>query len=35
MIKGSVQEDTTVMNISAPNVAISQYISQMLTAIKG
>ena len=35
MIKGSIQEDTTAINISTPNVAIPQYISQFLTAIKG
>ena len=32
MIKGSVQEeDTTVVNICAPNIGASQYIRQTLT----
>ena len=36
MIKGSIQEeDITVVNISAPNIGATQYIRQMLTAIKG
>ena len=35
MIKGSIQEDTTIVNISAPNIGAPQYIRQMLTAIKG
>ena len=36
MIKGSVQEeDTTIVNIYAPNIGATQYIRQMLTAIKG
>ena len=34
-IKGSVQEDMTIVNIYAPNIGASQYIRQMLTAIKG
>ena len=35
MIKGSVQEeDITLLNIYAPNIGASQYIRQMLTAIK-
>ena len=36
MIKGSIQEeDKTIVNIYAPNIGASQYIRQMLTAIKG
>ena len=35
MIKGSIQEeDTTIINICAPNIGAPQYIRQMLTAIK-
>ena len=36
MIKGSIQEeDTTIVNLYAPNIGALQYIRQMLTAIKG
>ena len=35
MIKGSIQEDKSIVNIYAPNVGAPQYIRQMLTAIKG
>ena len=36
MIKGSTQEDnTTIVNIYAPNIGAPQYIGQMLTTIKG
>ena len=36
MMKGSIQgEDTTIINIYAPNIGALQYIRQMLTAIKG
>ena len=36
MIKGLIQEeDITIINIYAPNIGVSQYIRQMLTAIKG
>ena len=35
MIKGSIQEDKTILNIYAPNIVAPQYIRQMLTAIKG
>ena len=35
MIKGSIQEDITIVNIYAPNIGEPQYIRQMLTAIKG
>ena len=35
MIKGSTQEkDKTIINIYAPNIGASQYIRQMLTALK-
>ena len=36
MIKGSVQEeDTTIVNICAPNIGAPQYIRQTLTGVKG
>ena len=35
LIKGSIQEDITVVNIYAPNIGAPQYKRQMLTAIKG
>ena len=35
MIKGSIQEDITVINTYAPNIRAPQYIRQMLTSIKG
>ena len=36
MIKGSIQEeDTTVVNIYAPNIGAHKYIEQILTGIKG
>ena len=36
MIKGSIQEeDTTIVNIYAPNIGAPQYIRQTLTDIKG
>ena len=36
MIKGSIQEeDITIVNIYAPNIGAHQYITQILTAIKG
>ena len=36
MIKGSIQdEDTTIINISAPNIGAPQYIRQMLTSMEG
>ena len=35
MIKGSIQEeDITIINIYAPNIAALQYVSQMLTSMK-
>ena len=35
MIKGSIQEDTTIINIYAPNIRAMQYVRQMLTSMKG
>ena len=35
MIKGSIQEDITTVNIYAPNIGAPQYIRQTLTDIKG
>ena len=36
MIKGWIQgEDTTIINVCAPNRGASQYIRQMLTTMKG
>ena len=36
MIKGSIQEDViTILNIYAPNIGSPQYISQLLTTLKG
>ena len=36
MIKGSIQEeDTTIVDIYAPNIGAPQYIRQTLTDIKG
>ena len=34
MIKGSIQEDTTIINIYAPNIGAPQYIRQTLTSMK-
>ena len=35
MIKGSIQEeDITIINIYVPNIGASQYIRQLLTAVK-
>ena len=34
MIKESIQEDITIINIYAPNIGEPQYIRQLLTAIK-
>ena len=34
MIKGSIQEDITIINIYAPNIGAPQYVRQLLTAIK-
>ena len=36
MIKSSIQEqDTTIINIYAPNIGAPQYVRQMLTRMKG
>ena len=35
MIKGSIQEEITIVNIYAPNIGTPQYTRQLLTAIKG
>ena len=35
MIKGSIQEDITIINIYAPNIGVPQYVRQMLTSLKG
>ena len=34
MIKGSIQEDITIINIRAPNIGAPQYVRQMLTSMK-
>ena len=34
MIKGSIQEDITIINIYAPNIGALQYVRQMLTRMK-
>ena len=35
MIKGSIQEDITIINIYAPNIGALQYVRQLLTSMKG
>ena len=35
MIKGSIQEDITIINIYALNIRAPQYVRQMLTSMKG
>jgi len=35
MIKGSIQEDTIIINVCAPNIGAPQYVRQMLTSMKG
>ena len=35
MIKGSIQENLTIINIYAPNIGALQYVRQMLTSMKG
>ena len=35
MIRGSNQEDITIINIYAPNIGALQYIRKMLTSMKG
>ena len=34
-MKGSIQEDITIVNIYTLNIGAPQYIRQMLTALKG
>ena len=34
-IKGSIQEDITIISIYAPNIGAPQYVRQMLTSMKG
>ena len=34
MMKGTIEEDITIVNIYAPNIGAPQYIRQMITAIK-
>ena len=34
-IKGSIQEDITIINIYASNIGAPQYVRQMLTRMKG
>ena len=35
MIRGSIQEDITIINLYPPNIITTQYIRQMLASIKG
>ena len=35
MIKGSIQEDITIINIYAPYIGAPQYVRQMLISMKG
>ena len=35
MIKGSIQEDITIINVYAPSIGAPQYVRQMLTSMKG
>ena len=35
MIKGSIQEEITIINIYAPNIGAPQFVRQMLTSMKG
>ena len=35
MVKGSIQEDITIINIYAPSIGAPQYVRQMLTSMKG
>jgi len=34
MIKGSIQEDITIVNMYAPNIGAPRYIQQILTDIR-
>ena len=35
MIKGSIQEDVTIVNIYAPNIGAPQHVRQMIANMKG
>ena len=35
MIKGSIQEEITIISIYTPNIGAPQYVRQMLTSMKG
>ena len=35
MIRESIQEEITILNIYVPNIGAAQYIRQLLTAVKG
>ena len=35
MIKGSIQEDITILNIYVPNIGALQYVRQILTSMNG
>ena len=35
MIKVSIQEDITIINMYAPNIEASQYVRQIITSMKG
>ena len=35
MIKGSIQEEITIINIYAPNIGAPQYVKQMIMSMKG
>ena len=35
MIKGSIQEDVTIINIYVPNIGALQHVRQMLASMKG
>ena len=35
LIKGSIQEDITIINIYTPNTGALQYVREMLTSMKG
>ena len=35
IIKGSIQEDITIINIYAPNIGAPQYVRKILTSTKG
>ena len=35
MIKGSIQENITIINLYSPNIGAPQYVRQMLTSMKG